>query len=56
MPQLPKFKNDEEAAVWFDTYDTAVYMDSMEEVEIDLRIPKSLHNQVRELASEEGFP
>ena len=54
MPQLPKFKNDEEAAVWFDTYDTAVYMDSMEEVEIDLRIPKSLHNQVRELASEEG--
>ena len=32
MPQLPDFKNDKEAAVWFDTHDTAVFMNSMEEI------------------------
>ncbi|MCP4425843.1 MAG: hypothetical protein GY803_15225 [Chloroflexi bacterium] len=32
MPQLPDFQSDEDAAAWFDTHDTAVFMDSMEEV------------------------
>jgi len=32
MPTIPDFKSDEETAVWFDSHDTAVYMDSMEEV------------------------
>ena len=32
METIPNFKNDEETAVWFDSHDTAVYMDDMEEV------------------------
>ncbi len=30
MPHLPEFENDGEAAAWFDTHDTAVFMDNME--------------------------
>jgi predicted DNA binding CopG/RHH family protein len=32
MPKLPKFKNDQEAAAWFESHDTSTYMDEMEEV------------------------
>ena len=32
MTTFPDLKSDEETAVWFDSHDTAVYMDSMEEV------------------------
>lgn len=42
MPQLPKFKDDEEAAIWFDTHDTAAYMDNMEERNISLDIERTL--------------
>ena len=31
MTKIPDFESDEETAVWFDSHDTAVYMDSMEE-------------------------
>ena len=34
MPKLPEFKTEEELIVWFDTHDTADYIDDMEEVEI----------------------
>ncbi len=30
MPKLPDFKNDEELIAWFDTHDTAPYIDEME--------------------------
>ena len=32
MTKIPDFESDEETAVWFDSHDTAVYMDNMEEV------------------------
>ena len=42
MPQLPDFKNDKEAAVWFDTHDTAVFMDNMEEVTESFDVARTL--------------
>ncbi len=42
MPKLPNFKNDEEAATWFDTHDTSAFMDSMEEANISLDIVRTL--------------
>ncbi len=32
LKRLPKFSSDESAANWFDTHDTADYMDGMEEL------------------------
>jgi hypothetical protein len=32
MTKLPKFKNDQEAAAWFESHDTSAYMDEMEQV------------------------
>ncbi|VAW33070.1 hypothetical protein MNBD_CHLOROFLEXI01-499 [hydrothermal vent metagenome] len=42
MAQLPKFKNDEEAAIWFDTHDTAAFIDSMKETNISFDIERTL--------------
>jgi predicted DNA binding CopG/RHH family protein len=42
MTQLPKFKNDEEAAIWFDTHDTVAFMDNMEEINISFDIERTL--------------
>jgi predicted DNA binding CopG/RHH family protein len=42
MTQLPKFKNDEEAAIWFDTHDTAAFMNNMEEINISFDIERTL--------------
>ena len=42
MPELPDFKNDEEAAAWFDTHDTAVFMDSMEEAAEPFNVARTL--------------
>lgn len=42
MPQIPKFKNDEEAAIWFDTRDTAVYLEDMEDVELSFDVERTL--------------
>jgi len=33
MPKLPEFESDEEATAWFDTHDTAPYLDDMEEAD-----------------------
>ena len=33
MPKLPEFESDEEAAAWFDSHDSAPYMDVMEETD-----------------------
>lgn len=33
MPKLPQFNTEEEEIAWFDTHDTAEYMDEMEEVD-----------------------
>ena len=32
MPKLPEFKDDEDAASWFDLHDTSTYMDDMVQV------------------------
>ena len=42
MTQLPKFENDEEAAIWFDTHDTAAFMDDMEEIDFSFNIERTL--------------
>ena len=43
MPKLPKFENEEEAAVFFDTNDLADYWDDMVEAEdivVEVEIPR----------------
>lgn len=32
MPKSPKFKNDQEAADWFDAHDTSEYVGDLEQV------------------------
>ena len=70
MTQLPEFKNDEEAAAWFDTHDTAVYMDSMEEVtesfdvartpfstkSMEVRLRADFLESIQQAAEREGVP
>jgi predicted DNA binding CopG/RHH family protein len=70
MKQLPKFKTDEEAAIWFDAHDTADFMDSMEAVTdqfsvartpfptkpIDVRLRADYLEAIQEVAEREGIP
>ena len=70
MIELPDFKNDEEAAAWFDTHDTAVYMDSLEEVTesvdvvrtsfptkpMDVRLRADFLEAIQQAAEREGVP
>ena len=70
MPQLPKFKNDEEAAIWFDTHDTAAFIDSMEEVDrsfdvkrtlfptrpMDVRLRTDYLEAIQQVAERNGIP
>ena len=41
MPKLPTFTNDQEAAEWFASHDTAPYMDTLEEVMEKIRVVRS---------------
>ena len=70
MSELPEFKNDDEAAAWFDTHDTADLMDSMEEVTdpfeivrtlfptkpLDVRLRADYLEAIQELAERKGVP
>ncbi|MEM7132276.1 MAG: CopG family antitoxin [Chloroflexota bacterium] len=50
MPKLPEFKTEEELIAWFDTHDTADYIDDIEEIEIDFElIPTSFATRPLEL-------
>ncbi len=41
MPKLPAFKNDEELAAWFDSHDTAAYIDEMEEANETFKVTRT---------------
>ncbi len=41
MSRLPKFKNDKQAANWFDTHDTAPLMDDLKEVRENLSVRRT---------------
>ncbi|MFQ6100212.1 MAG: CopG family antitoxin [Anaerolineae bacterium] len=41
MPGIPSFKSDAEAATWFDTHDTAPYMDKLDQVEERIRVTRT---------------
>lgn len=70
MPKLPKFKSDEEIAAWFDTHDSASYMDDMEEAEekfevvrtvfvtrpVDVRLRSDYFEAIQEVAERKGVP
>ncbi|MFN8495958.1 MAG: CopG family antitoxin [Caldilineaceae bacterium] len=42
MPKLPDFKNDEELVAWFDSHDTAPYIDEMEEADETFKVTRTL--------------
>ena len=66
MPKLPKFQTDEELIAWFDTHDTADYIDEMEEADetfaflptafatrpVDLRLRADLFFAIERLADD----
>lgn len=70
MPKLPKFKNDQEAAAWFDAHDTSAYMDKMEEVvepvpivrtqfpvkPMDVRMRTDYLEAIQTVAERQGIP
>lgn len=70
MKQLPHFQNDEEARVWFDTHDTADFMDSMEPITtplpiirttfatkpVDVRLRTDYLEAIQTLADRKGIP
>jgi predicted DNA binding CopG/RHH family protein len=41
MSQIPSFNTDKEAAEWFDTHDTAPYMDDLEQVQERIRVVRT---------------
>ncbi len=69
MTTIPDLKSDEETAVWFDSHDTAVYMDSMEEVSppnivrttfptkpIDVRLRTDYLEAIQKVAEQRQIP
>lgn len=70
MSKLPKFETDEEAVAWFDTHDTAPYMDEMEAVNLkfdvlrtrfatrpmDVRLRSDYLSALEALAERRGVP
>jgi len=69
MPKLPEFGSDREAAEWFDTHDTAPYMDELEVVAeplhvarsqpkkpIGLRIRPEYLDALKQVAARKGIP
>ena len=41
MPEIPSFKTDQEAAEWFDTHDTAPYMDDLEQLQERIQVVRT---------------
>lgn len=70
MPKLPDFKNDDELADWFDSHDSAPYMDDMKEAEekfevirttfvtrpVDVRLRSDYLEAIQEVAERKGVP
>jgi len=70
MPKLPEFENDAEAIAWFDSHDTAPYMDEMEEITerfpvvrtrfcvkpVDVRLRTDYLEAIQTLADRQGVP
>jgi len=70
MAKLPEFESDEEAAAWFDTHDTAAYLDDMEEVDekfevirtvfatkpVDVRLRSDYLEAIQKAAERKGVP
>ncbi len=69
MKTIPDFESDEETAVWFDSHDTAVYMDDMEEVSpptivrtrfptkpIDVRLRTDYFEAIQKAAEQRQIP
>ena len=70
MNDMPEFKDDEEAAVWFDTHDTAEPMQIMEAAEmpfkvartnfptrpVDVRVRSDYLDAIQQLAERQGVP
>jgi predicted DNA binding CopG/RHH family protein len=70
MPKLPKFKDDQEAAAWFESHDTSAYMDEMEQVvermavvrtqfavkPVDVRMRTDFLEAIQTVAERQGIP
>ena len=70
MNDIPEFKNDEEAALWFDTHDTADQMKLMDTAEIpfkvvrtyfptrpvDVRVRSDYLDAIQQVAERQGIP
>ena len=70
MPKLPEFKSDEEVVAWFDTHDSAPYMNDMTEAEekfevvrttfatrpVDVRLRSDYLEVIQEVAERKGVP
>ena len=70
MPKLPDFQSDEELIAWFDSHDTAGYMDDMDAADqefpvarsifptspVDLRLRTDLLDAIEMLAQRRGIP
>lgn len=70
MSKLPKFKNDNQMAKWFDTHDTATLMDDLEQVDehlsvrrtrptkkpIGLRLRSDYLKAIKQTAERKGIP
>jgi predicted DNA binding CopG/RHH family protein len=70
MPKLPKFKNDQEAAAWFESHDTSAYMDEAEQVTerlavvrtqfpvkpVDVRMRTDFLEAIQTVADRQGVP
>jgi len=70
MPKFPKFKNDQEAAAWFESHDTSAYMDEMEQVvervvvvrtqfpvkPMDVRMRTDFLDAIQTVAERQGIP
>jgi predicted DNA binding CopG/RHH family protein len=41
MTKIPSFKTDAEAAEWFETHDTAPYMDDLEQVQERIQVTRT---------------
>lgn len=70
MPKLPEFKDDEDAASWFDLHDTSTNMDDMVQVSespavvrtqfpvkpVDVRIRTDFLEAIQKVADRQGIP
>ncbi len=70
MPKLPSFQSDEDVAAWFDTHDTADYIDEMDAADesfvvirtefatrpLDVRLRSDFLDAIESLAERRGIP